>query len=109
MKRQFDWTTGFDLDISAYEIEEHQDKIELLIPVFGASKKEIKITRHSGMIPDGINIEIPDTKLSKKRELLFRTDEGLELKKIKANVRDGILFIHIPFKEEVKPTSIEIT
>jgi len=42
-KIPFDWTTGYDLDISAYEIEYREDKIELMIPVFGASKKDIKI------------------------------------------------------------------
>ena len=108
-RRSFDWTTGFDLSPQAYRVDEQVDKVELAIPVFEASKKDIKITRRIRGNYNDLTVVIPDTLLSEKRELLFGVSPEYDLTKIKSNKRDGVLYIHIPLKEEGKPKRIEIT
>lgn len=107
--KKFDWTTGFSLHSKAYEIDYQEDKVELVIPVFNASKKDIEIKPFIYGRYNTLKISIPDTKLSESRELAFEAGEDYDVKKAKANVRDGMLFIHIPFREKSKPLSIEIT
>jgi HSP20 family molecular chaperone IbpA len=105
----FDWTTGFELDTKAYSVEVKEDKVELMIPVFNASKKDIKITHNVRWYNNLLIIEIPDTILSDSRKLEFGLAEEYEPRKAKANVRDGILYVYIPLKEKSKPSRIEIT
>jgi len=107
--RKFDWTTGFDLSPYAYDIDYREDKAEITIPVFNADKKDIGIRPNTRGYKNILEISIPDTRLTKNRTLSFDAGEEYDIRKTKANVRDGMLFLHIPFKEKSKPISIEIT
>jgi len=107
--RGFDWTTGFNLSVKAYNIEYDEMKAEITIPVFGTDKKDIKIDKQTRWGHNTLSIQIPDTKLTDSRKLSFDAPEVYDVNNTKANIRDGLLYIHIPFREKSKPTAIEIT
>jgi len=104
--KKFDWTTGFGLHPLSYSTEVHDDKLEFKIAVPGMTKKDIKLERNIHGYNNILTVFIPDEGIAEYRSFDFSVDDRYNLKKVKSNVRDGMLFIHIPLGEKA---NIEIT
>ena len=109
MSNYLDWTSGFELRPKPYTYIEHPDKLEVIIPVPGVKKMEIDLGIKPRYGKNNITVGIPDTQLSEKRDLEFVIGDDYDVKGTKANVRDGVLYMFIPMREENKPNKISIS
>lgn len=98
---------GFIKQNPPYRIITKEDKLELMIAAPGVNKKS-DIDAVSHKYNNTLTIHLPQTDLANKRTLSFEIGDEYNVKGTKANVRDGIIYIHIPKHEESKPTKIEI-
>ena len=101
MAKKNTWTTDFALTPRAYASQEYEDKLELKIPIPGVKKKDIGLETSRRYKRNRLTITIPDTAISESRELMFDIGEDFDVKGATANVRDGILYIHLPRNEVV--------
>ena len=88
---------------NGYDIDRNEDGIKITMEVPGYNKKNINVKlRNDIFIIEG---ERDDEQSFKKS---FNTSDELNFDKTKAKIKDGILTVDIPFKEEMKPKNIEI-
>jgi HSP20 family molecular chaperone IbpA len=105
---RFDWTTmGFTITKPWY-YEEDDRNMTITVPIPGMTKKDVSVRKKIGGFGQHLLIDIPDSRLSDKRELLLEIGDGYRLKKAKANVREGVLYVIIPRDESSLPEEIEI-
>ena len=106
--------TGFPLmDISETE---HEIKVRALVP--GLSKEDVKISLHQNVL--SISGEKKPAELPEKNRMLrnertsgqfqrtLRLNKPVELDHIQAALKDGVLTLTLPLKEEAKPKQIEV-
>jgi len=104
------FTSDFKLSSDSYKIYDRDDRVELNIQCAGLTKQDIQIKtrpyKRRGC-NSKLYVTLPDTPFSNSREFLFVVGEDYKIKDIKANVRDGILYIHIPKENTLSNVQIE--
>lgn len=100
------------------DVTDHEDKIKIEAEIPGLSKDEVSVDFQEGILSiSGTKRE--DSKSSEKkyirRELKrssfkrsFKINDSFRHDKIKADFKDGILFIDVPKREPEKPKKIKI-
>lgn len=100
------------------DVTDHEDKIKIEAEIPGLSKDEVSVDFQEGILSiSGTKRE--DSKSSEKkyirRELKrssfkrsFKINDSFRHDKIKADFKDGVLFIDVPKREPEKPKKIKI-
>ena len=100
------------------DIIDSKDDLVIYVEVPGVSKDDIKVKIHNDVLT--ISGERKEPELPEKANCLIREREfgkfmrsvrlpyPIEVSKVSAEYKDGILKITLPKKEEVKPKEIEI-
>ena len=93
------------LPLYNYHLDKNEKSYTLEIAVPGLSKKDLKVK----MIKGKLNISggKKDDRWCDEFDKTFNLPEGINVKKIKAKVENGLLSIDLPIKEDVE-NDIEI-
>jgi HSP20 family protein len=100
------------------DIFEKADGITILLDMPGVSKERLEIhTDHNSLTVEGeIEIEMPketeslyaDVRCTRYRRSFSLSGEQLDTESVDANLKDGVLRIHIPRRAEMRPRRIEV-
>ena len=104
--------------IPVVDIIEKRDELMLLADVAGAKAENIDINYDKGLLTIQARVE-PRQNLEKTEYLLqeygvgdfsrtFEVGEGIDPNKIVAEVKDGLLTLHLPKSEAFKPRKITV-
>lgn len=109
-----------DIAVWAPSVDIHEDKeaVTLTAELPGLRQKDVKISVEGGVLTFKGERKFQE---ERKKENFYRIERSygsfcrsftlpstVEAEKIKANMKDGVLEIYIPKKEEAKPKEIEI-
>tara|TARA_Y100001937_G_C6958100_1_gene257671 strand:- start:194 stop:589 length:396 start_codon:yes stop_codon:yes gene_type:complete len=95
----------FHKPISNYHLDKNEKSYTLEIAVPGLSKKDLKVKMIKGQL--NISGGKKDDRWCDEFDKTFNLPEGINTKKIKAKVENGLLSIDLPIKEDVE-NDIEI-
>ncbi len=101
------------------DIRENRDELLLMVDVPGAKPENVDIHYENGELALHIRIEPRNHKDDAARFLMqeygvgdfyrsFRLGESIDSSKIHAEVKDGVLTIHLPKIEAIKPRKITV-
>ena len=94
------------------------DDLHLELDLPGISKEQLKINYANEILEIDANIELKEyeglSPIYTEYKIgnytrKFNIGEGYDIEKIKANFSDGVLKIHLPKREALKPKKIEIS
>ncbi|MFU8817631.1 MAG: Hsp20/alpha crystallin family protein [Pseudomonadales bacterium] len=102
----------------AGDIFEHADGITILLDMPGVSKERLDINtdRNSLVVEGEIQIDLPkemeslyaDVRNTHYRRAFSLSGEQLDTNGVEATLKNGVLRINIPKREEVRPRKIEV-
>jgi len=100
------------------DIFEKEDGITILLDMPGVSKERLDInTDRNNLVVEGeIEIDMPketeslyaDVRCTRYRRAFSLSGEQLDTEAVDANLKDGVLRIHIPRRAEMRPRKIEV-
>ena len=99
------------------DIYENQDGITLQADMPGVSKDRlaVRVDGNSLLLEGSVKFELPEgaeALYAELRSTLYRRSfalsRELETEKIEANLKDGVLTVHIPKRAELRPRKIEV-
>jgi HSP20 family protein len=101
------------------DIFEHANGITVLLDVPGASKDrlDIQLDRDSLVVEADVEIELPrdteslyaDVRVTHYRRAFSLSGEQLDTESVQASLKDGVLRIDIPKREELRPRKISVS
>lgn len=101
------------------DIFEGEDGITLLLDMPGVSRERLNIQsdRNTLSVEGDVEIDMPedteslhaDVRATHYRRTFSVSGEQLDMDKVEANLKDGVLRIHLPKRAEVRPRRIEVT
>ncbi len=113
-----DWNAGGSALNPRVDIEEHEDRFDVHADLPGVKKEEISVTVENGTLTiKGERSRFSDSKSKnvKRSERTygafsrsFRVGEQIEVDKITATYRDGVLTLSVPKAEAARPKSIDV-
>lgn len=128
----FDWPFQHELDslftpvypaeqasfIPACEVEEDENKYKISLDIPGIAKDELKVEFEKNRLTISGERKIAEEKETKgfirnerrygKFARTFTLPESVDSNKIEATHQDGVLTIHVPKTDEVKPKLIDV-
>jgi HSP20 family protein len=100
------------------DIFEKEDGITIVLDMPGVSKERLEInTDRNNLVVEGeVEIDMPqdteslyaDVRCTRYRRAFSLSGEQLDTEGVQASMKDGVLRIHIPRREEMKPRKIEV-
>jgi HSP20 family protein len=100
------------------DIFEKEDGITILLDMPGVSKDRLDINsdRNNLVVEGEVEIEMPkdteslyaDVRSTRYRRAFSLSGEQLDTEGVQASMKDGVLRIHIPRREEMRPRKIEV-
>jgi HSP20 family protein len=100
------------------DIFEKEDGITILLDMPGVSKDRLEINtdRNSLVVEGEVEIDVPkdteslyaDIRSTRYRRAFSLSGEQLDTDGVQASMKDGVLRIHIPRREEMRPRRIEV-
>jgi len=117
-----DWTnsnfSSTNTSLPAVNVKENEDEFTIEVAAPGMTKKDFNISFHNNVLT--ISSERKEEKEDKnenytRREFAYQSfqrsftvaDNAVDSDKITAKYNDGILYIHLPKREEVKPKPLK--
>ena len=117
-----DWTnsnfSSTNTSLPAVNVKENEDEFTIEVAAPGMTKKDFNISIHNNVLT--ISSERKEEKEDKnenytRREFAYQSfqrsftvaDNAVDSDKITAKYNDGILYIHLPKREEVKPKPLK--
>ena len=88
---------------TSYQITDEGAEIKILAPQ--VKLEDVAITTSANQL----TVEIPENDFTGKVKYVENFSSLLELSESKANLKDGVLTINIPYAESKKPKRIDIT
>jgi HSP20 family protein len=102
----------------AGDIFEKEDGITILLDMPGVSKDRLDINtdRNSLVVEGEVEIDMPketeslyaDVRCTRYRRAFSLSGEQLDTEGVQATMKDGVVRIHIPRREEMRPRKIEV-
>lgn len=101
------------------DIFEHDDGITLILDMPGVSKDrlDVRVERDRLLVEGELQIDVPkemeshyaDIRATHYERTFSLSGEQLDTDTVKAELKDGVLRIDIPRREELKPKKIQVT
>jgi HSP20 family molecular chaperone IbpA len=101
--------------VPSVDIYENSEEILLYADLPGVKKEDISIDLDNGQltlignryIPAGKNLQLEEFGSAQYRRV-FSVPQGIDLVKVDAELNEGVLKLHLPKSEAVKPRRIEV-
>jgi HSP20 family protein len=115
---QAELTRGGRVYSPSVDIVEMDNELLLLADVPGAKSDQVDINYERGLLT--LHVRVEPRQPEPETEFLFReygvgdfhrcfeVGEGIDAQKIDAELRDGVLILHLPKAEAVKPRKIQV-
>lgn len=94
--------------MASVDIQTQEDGWHLRVPVPGVAPEDVDI-RVSGRALQVIALERDGEQTRARYEQTITVPETVDVEKIAATCRHGLLDVHLPLKEAVKPRRIEVS
>lgn len=102
-----------------YDMIDTKDEVVLYVELPGVGKNDFKLTVHNDVLTvsgEKKTVEVPEGATRLRNEITYgsfsrqiRLPYPIDADKVKAELHNGVLMIHLPKREEVKPKEIQVS
>ena len=102
-------TTSPSLALSPpVDVYENQDELLILVDVPGSTAKDIDVHLEKNLLAISAKRDATSDASARNYERSFMVPNTIDGERITADVKAGVLEIHMPKREETKPRSIQV-